>query len=229
VAEANRYDAMAVSCWPRFQEVMQIAPCAAYAWLNQMGMTIADEGDALGAVSMLALRAASRLPTTMMDLVAVDEEQDQVHFWHCGPTAPLLADREGARLTYHPTLDRAQPANAPRRGAAMDLVMRPGPATIMRLTRAGKNMFLLSADVVEKATRGYEGSRAWFGNLRMNGIAINIPTLLETMAYYGIEHHYPIALTNVETILREVAAWLGSRILTPISYADYLQNPVRDP
>lgn len=230
VAEANRYSAMAVSCWPRFQEVMQIAPCAAYAWLNQMGMTIADEGDALGAVSMLALRAASMLPTTMMDLVAVDDLQDQIHFWHCGgPTAPMLADQAGARLAYHPTLDRAQPADAPRRGAAMDLVMRPGSATIMRLTGSAKDMFLLSADIVEKPTRGYEGSRGWFGNLRINGAAIKIPDLLETMVYYGIEHHYPIAFMDVELIMREVAAWLGLRVLAPITYTDCLQNPIRDP
>jgi L-fucose isomerase-like protein len=229
LAHEHNYGAMAVSCWPRFQQELQIAPCAAYGWLNQVGLTIADEGDALGAVSMLALRAASGLPTTLMDMVALDEEQNRVQFWHCGgPTPPAFADREGAKLTFHPTLDRGQPAGAPRRGASLDLLMRPGPATIMRFSNSAQQMFLLGADILEEPTRGFEGSRGWFGNLKMSGVPVQVLDLLETIVYYGIEHHYPIAFAEVTDVMNELAAWAGLPVIPVTHYQAYLRHSLQN-
>ncbi|NIV39645.1 MAG: hypothetical protein GWN58_62625, partial [Anaerolineae bacterium] len=87
------------------------------------------------------------------------EEERLVQLWHCGPTAASLADEAGQRITYHPTLDRASPPDKAPSGTSSDLVLAPGPATIVRFTPAADRAFLMSADIVEGPTRGYDGSR----------------------------------------------------------------------
>lgn len=226
VAAEGGYGALALRCWPEFQsELGGIGPCAAVSWLNEIGLPVSCEGDVLGAVSMLTLHyLTTQKPVTMMDLVAVVEAEGQglVQFWHCGPTAASLADEAGQRFTYHPTLDRASPPDAPRSGVSSDLVLAPGPATIMRFTPAADRAFLLSGDIVEGPTRGYDGSRGWLSNLRINGEPASIPDLMETMAYHGLPHHYPLGLGEWADALRELAGWSGIDILERVPYRDHL-------
>ena len=225
VAAEGSYGALALRCWPEFQsELGGIGPCAAVSWLNDTGLPTACEGDVLGAVSMLALHFLSGEPATLLDLVAVMEAEDEglVQFWHCGPTAPSLADESGLRFTYHPTLDRAGPADKPPSGAAADLVLAPGPATILRFTPAADRAFLLSGDIIEGPTRGYEGSRGWLVNLRINSEPASVPDLMEAMAYHGLPHHYPLALGDWSEALRELVAWAGISILERVPYRDHL-------
>jgi len=84
----------------------------------------------------------------------------------------------------------------------------------------------MSAKVVEGPTRGYAGSRGWAGQLRMNGEALSIPDLIATMAYYGLEHHYPLARGEWTDVFHELAAWTGIRVLERIPYRDYLVSPL---
>jgi len=227
VAREGAYDALAVRCWPEFQsELGGIAPCAAIGWLNEMGIPVACEGDVLGAVSMLAAYCISRAPVTMTDLVAFSEAEGLVHLWHCGPAPASWADAKGQALTYHPTLDRARPPEAARSGVSSDLVFAPGAITIARFSQDAANLLLMSAKVVEGPTRGYAGSRGWAGQLRMNGEALSIPDLIATMAYYGLEHHYPLARGEWTDVFHELAAWTGIRVLERIPYRDYLVSPL---
>lgn len=223
VADEGGYDALALRCWPEFQdELGGLGPCAAVAWLNEVGLPTACEGDLVGAVSMLTLHLLTERVTTMMDLVTVLEDQDLIHLWHCGPTAPSLADVTGQRLTYHPTLDRASPPEAPRSGVASDVVLAPGPATVARFGGAADRVFLLSAQVVEGPSRGYDGSRGWVTDLRMDGESLSGLDFVETMAHYGLPHHYPLVLEGCEDVMRELAAWRGIQCLNRIPHRDHL-------
>lgn len=227
LADEGGYDALAVRCWPEFQEELAgIGPCAAIAWLNETGIPTSCEGDVPGALSMLTLHCVCEEPVTMTDLVAITEEQGLVQLWHCGPAPPSFADEEGQRLTYHPTLDRAKPPDVPRSGVSSDLVFAPGPATILRFSQAAETIFLMSADVVKGPTRGYDGSRGWLTNLRINGETLGIPDLIETIAYHGLAHHYPVAKGDWTEVLRELAAWAGIGILEKVSYQEYLISPL---
>ena len=226
LADEGGYDALAVRCWPEFQEELAgIGPCAAIAWLNETGIPTACEGDVPGALSMLALHCACEEPVTMTDLVAITEEQGLVQLWHCGPAPPGFADEEGQRLTYHPTLDRAKPPDAPRSGVSSDLVFAPGPATILRFSQTADAMFLMSADVVKGPTRGYDGSRGWLTNFQMDGETLSIPDLMETIVYYGLEHHYPLAQGDWADVFHEMGGWIGMQMLQKVSYKDYLVSP----
>lgn len=226
LAQEGRYDALALRCWPEFQtELGGIAPCAAVGWLNETGIPIACEGDALGALSMLAAYYISQQPVTMTDLVALSDEDELALLWHCGPAPASWADVRGQALTYHPTLDRANPPDAPRSGVASDLVFAPGPITIARLSHDAQRLFLASAEVVEGPSQGYAGSRGWVGRLRIHGEPASIPDLVETIAYHGLEHHYPLARGEWEDEFCELAAWAGIEVLDRVPYRDYLIAP----
>jgi L-fucose isomerase-like protein len=226
LAREGRCDALAVRCWPEFQaEMGGIAPCAAIAWLNENGIPVSCEGDVPGAMSMLAAYHVSQMPVTMTDLVALAEEEGLAHFWHCGPTPASWADTRGQSLTYHPTLDRANPPDAPSSGVASDLVFAPGPVTIVRFSQDASSLMLASGEVVEGPSRGYAGSRGWVGHLSMNGETVSIPDLIETIAYYGLEHHYPLARGDWTDAFRELAAWTGIRVLNKIPYRNSMISP----
>jgi hypothetical protein len=123
--------------------------------------------------------------------------------WHCGPAAPSWADGAGQSLTYHPTLDRASPPEAPKSGVSSDLVFAPGPVTVVRFSQAADTLLLMT----------------------MNGQAVSIGDLIETIAYYGLEHHYPLARGDWTDTFRELGAWTGIQILEKIPYRDYLVSP----
>jgi L-fucose isomerase-like protein len=230
LSSEGAYGALGVRCWPEFQsELGGIGPCAAISWLNETGLPASCEGDVPGAISMLAAHYISRAPVTMTDLVALAEEEGLVHMWHCGPAPSSWADGAGQALTYHPTLDRASPPEAPKSGVSSDLVFAPGPVTVARFSQAAHELLLMSAEVVDGPSRGYAGSRGWLGNLRMNGEPLSVPDLIETMAYYGLEHHYPLARGDWTDAFSELAAWAGIRILEKIPYRDYMVSPLSPP
>jgi len=160
-----------------------------------------------------------------MDLVALLEEEQLIQLWHCGPGPASLADSAGQSLTYHPTLDRASPPDKPRSGVASDIVLAPGPATVLRFGAGAESAFLWEADVVEGPTRGYAGSRGWLGNLRIGGEPAGVRDLIETIACYGLPHHYPLALGELGDAARELAAWAGIPVLARVAYSDYLGSP----
>jgi L-fucose isomerase-like protein len=226
LASKGGYSALGVRCWPEFQsDLGGLGPCAAVSWLNETGLPTSCEGDVPGAISMLAAYHISRAPVTMTDLVAIDDQSGLVHMWHCGPSPASWADSAGQALTYHPTLDRANSPDTPRSGLSSDLVFAPGPVTIARFSQSADEMLLMSAEVVEGPSRGYAGSRGWLGHLRMNGQPLSIPDLIETMAFYGLEHHYPLARGDWTGVFCELASWTGIQVLDRVAYRDFLVPP----
>lgn len=227
LAVEGGWTALAIRCWPEFAEEMEgLGPCAALGWLNETGLVAACEGDALAALSMLALSYAAREPVTVMDLAAIFEDEGLVQMFHCGPSPNSLADERGTRLTYQPLLDTEYLVETPHAGVISDLVLAPGPATMIVLSKRADEMLLISADIVEGPTSGYIGSRAWLGNLRISGQPYTVWDLMETLMYHGLEHHFPLARGDFTDVFMELAAWAGIKVLQGLSYRDHLQSPV---
>ena len=67
--EENNYAGMAVACWTRFQERLDIFPCMAYGYLCDHGYPVACEGDLLGLISMIMLSGATQKRAALMDMV----------------------------------------------------------------------------------------------------------------------------------------------------------------
>jgi hypothetical protein len=221
-ALAAEYDlqAVAVSCWPRFQSDFHFAVCSVMGHMNTGGLAAACEGDITSAASMLALRYLTNGEVvTLMDLSAVDSSDESVLLWHCGPTSPALADERGARMESLWLFDR--PGSQPT-GLHNDLVLRPGPGTVLGFNTDFDRMLVLDG-VIDNAKPSYVGSRGWFKDLRLNTHKINTSELVQTLMVSGFQHHYPFAYGWLAEAGLELCAWLGIQPIPLEPYTAYVK------
>lgn len=223
IRDRESVDACALRCWPEFQSWKNIAPCAAIAWSNDYCMPAACEGDVAGAAAMLLGRIVSGVATTMNDPVALDTGTASVQMWHCGPGPASWADGEGQCLDYHHTLNRRLEPGAPRAGVSSDIRFARGPVTMLRMRGDGKSLFVLEGEVVDGPAAPYPGSGGWIGKLSMGKMSVTPEDLLQMMATYGLEHHYPVMRGHHFATVWEIAAWAGWTVLP---WIDAFESPI---
>lgn len=217
------YDALAVACWSEIQALYRVAPCMAYSWLgSEDGIAVACEGDVLGALSMYLLNILTARPgsSTLLDMAALDPEAGAVLLWHCGVTPRHFANQDGIKWVDHTTIGRKTET---RYGVAGDLVFAPQPTTITYFSHDGATLLVLESDIVELPTKGYDGTRGWFSEFRLNQTPISQIDLVNTLTVTGHEHHYAVGQGIVTGELLEFAAWKRMDVIKPIPYADYVQ------
>jgi L-fucose isomerase-like protein len=217
------YDALAVSCWSRFQELYGVAVCAALSRLNQLGVVAPCEGDVTSAVMMLAMNAMNGAHAALNDLVAFDEEDQSLNLWHCGVAPASWADAAGVTWDGHFNIGHYAGEAWQGDGLVASMNFRPGPVTVATLNDQVDDLFLLTGEVMEK--RGFAGSSGWVGQLRLNDAPVDVPTLLNTIVVRRVNHHYPTAAGDLTGELNELAAWSGISVVEPVPYRRYLQNP----
>ncbi len=222
-AREGRYDALALSCWSRFQEVYGVAVCGAMSRLNEEGIVTPCEADVTSAVMMLALNALNGGRAALNDLVAFDEADASLNLWHCGVAPACWADESGVRWGNHFNIGRYKGKYWEGDGVVADLRFRPGAVTVSALNNDFDNLFILTGEVLDKA--GYAGSSGWVGRLRVNGQPVSIDDLMNTILVQRVNHHYPSARGDLTHELNELAAWLKIRVLDPVPYRPYMQNP----
>ncbi len=209
-------DAAALRCWPEFQSWKSIAPCAAVAWANDHCMPVSCEGDGPGAAAMLIGSILSGSAATMNDPVALDRETGTIQMWHCGPGPVSWADCGGQCLDYHHTLNRRLSEGASPMGVSSDISFAKGPVTILRIRADGKSLFAMDGEIVDGPAPPYPGSGGWIGNLRMGGEPVSLEDLVQMMAAYGLEHHYPVMHGHHYDTLNEIAGWADWTMLPRI-------------
>lgn len=85
IAHIGGYDALAVSDWPALQEDPGMHPGAAFSWLEEKDLLpVASEGDVLGAVSQLVVKALTGRVGCLLDMTSPDLASDQILMWHGG-------------------------------------------------------------------------------------------------------------------------------------------------
>ncbi len=221
--EEEGYNALAVQCWPTFQEEYHMAPCMAYSLLgSEDGFAVSCEGDVPGAVTMLLMNSMSPIhgSSTLLDLTALDQKSDAALFWHCGVTPRHFGGDNGIRWVDHVTLGRKSDVSY---GVSGDLRFAPQPTTIAYAGDDFSEMFIATADVVETGNAGFEGTRGWFSKFQLNGEPIELVDLVNTAVVQGHEHHFAVAQGDLSSELAEVAAWLGMRTTRAVPIQDYLQ------
>ena len=226
-AREHGYDALAVSCWSRFQQVYGLAVCAAMSRLNQLGVVAPCEGDIPSAVMMLALNAMNGSRAALNDLVAFDEADRSLNLWHCGVAPACWADPRGVTWDAHFNIGRYAGETWQGDGMVASMGFKPGPITTAALDDRFDNLFLLTGEVMEK--RGFAGSGGWVDHLAVNGRPVDLPTLMNTILTSRVNHHYPTAFGDLTSELNELAAWSGISVLRPVPYRPYLQNPLPPP
>ncbi|MCL2164057.1 MAG: hypothetical protein FWH55_06615 [Oscillospiraceae bacterium] len=215
------YSALAVSCWPQMADTTEAYSCSVLSKLNQNGVVAACEGDLPGAVSMLLQKYVIDAPTTLMDLSGLDESDQTVLMWHCGPSPECYADSGGACLQYC-----RQPAPGGKEnvtGMITNMLFKPQHVTFMRITGEWDKIFLLDGKIIDRRKDSPQGSRGWVEELRLNRKSIRVRNLVNTILVQGMQHHYPMAAGDITEELMEAAAWLGLKPVEEIGYENYLQ------
>jgi L-fucose isomerase-like protein len=220
-AKEHGYDALALSCWSRFQQVYGVAVCAAMSRLNQRGIATPCEGDVNSAVMMLAMNAMNQSRAALNDLVAFDEEDQSLALWHCGVAPACWANPEGVAFENHFNIGRYAGEKWVGDGLVARMTFRPGPLTVATLNDRFDDLFLLTGEVLKK--KSYQGSSGWVSKLRLNGQPVDLDTLQNTIVVRGVNHHYPTAEGDLTNELNELAAWTGISIVDPVPYRPYLQ------
>jgi hypothetical protein len=159
---------------------------------------------------MLLLNAMAGAPTTIMDLIEFDQDDESVLLWHCGPTAPSLADEEGVELI--PQFNQRLPISN-------NLVLRKDHGTMLQVLGDGERIFLMDGEGMGRQKASFDGSRGWFTKLRMNGRPVPVLDIIHTLISHGITHHYALALGDWTEAVLEMASWLGLEPIRPIAYS----------
>ncbi|NQS92509.1 MAG: hypothetical protein HQ574_08885 [Chloroflexi bacterium] len=220
LAKEQQLEAVALSCWPQFQADYGLAVCSVMGHLNSQGLIASCEGDLTSAISMLALRYLTNGEiVTLMDLVTIDPSDESVLLWHCGPTSPSLADKNGATMRPLWLFDNPEKEQT---GFHNDLVLKPGPGTVFGFSTDFESMLLMEGEIDNKKP-SYRGSRGWFKNLQLDGESIPTSDLIQTLMVSGYQHHYPFAYGNLANAGLEICSWLGIAPISRVEYTPYLR------
>ena len=224
-AEEHTYNALAISCWSKFQQVYDIAVCAPMSRLNQAGIVAPCEADVAAAANMLIFKGISGQPASLNDLVALDEQDQSLNLWHCGVAAKCWADARGITWDEHFNIgsyDDKQHWDGS--GAVASMQFKPENVTICTMDNDFDNFFIMTGDVMPDK-EAYYGSSGWVTNLKMHGESLSIRDLINTISVNRINHHYPTAFGNLTNELCEFANWKKINILKKVPYQPYMQGP----
>ena len=226
--EKYQYDALAISCWPKFQNEFKYSVCAVLGELNDKGVVAACEGDLTSSISMLLLKYLSEDQTMVMDLSAFDQEDDSVLMWHCGPASKRFCEKDGYKLGLNYSGMAHDPKSKEINGCGVtrDMIFDPGRVTIARLTGESDKMFVASGIIGDTGKPSFHGSRGWVGNLEINRQPVTALNFLNTILVQRFQHHFPIVKGDYTRELLEAMAWLGLKKVEVVPYEDYMQNPV---
>jgi L-fucose isomerase-like protein len=177
------------------------------AWLTERdGIPVACEGDALGAVSLIALTAISGSMSTLVDIGPMDPETGGVLLWHLGSSPHCLADEEGVTYKHHSTLGRN--GHGGPWGVVVDQVFRPTPVTVMNLNHGGTDLLVMGCAVEPGPSRGLSGDRGWSFRHSLEDGPIGLEDLLNTVLVAGLAHHCAFVPGEWTAEVTELGAWL---------------------
>lgn len=222
--EEYGYDALAISCWPKFQDDYKYSVCSTIGMLNDDKIVAACEGDLMSAISMLALQEMSDESTTLMDFSAFDEEDDSILLWHCGPSSKKFCQKNGYTLSHNFSGWAHDEGKVVGTGLVRDMEFDPGKASVFRFSGDMESYINVTGDFIGNTKVSNCGSRGWFKNLKLNGKEIGALDFTNTILAGGFEHHYPVAWGDFGDEIAEMNKWLDIKPVKKISYENYLQD-----
>lgn len=225
--EKYHYDALAISCWPKFQDDYLFSVCAVVGELNDKGVVAGCEGDLTSTVSMLLLSYIANDITMLMDLSAIDTNDDSVQMWHCGPASRRFCRKNGYSYSLNYSGKDHKGADldhAVGTGVVRDMVFDEGVVTTARLTGEMDSMLVATGRFLDADKQTYNGSRGWMGELALNREPISALDFFNTLMVRGFQHHFPLVMGDWSEELMEVMSWLKLKPLTKVPYENYLQR-----
>ncbi len=218
------YDALAISCWPKFQDDYKYSVCSTIGMLNDDKIVAACEGDLMSAISMVALQEMSDESTTLMDFSAFDEADDSILLWHCGPSSKKFCQKNGYKLSHNFSGMAHEQGKVNGTGIVRDMEFDAGKASVFRFSGDMESYINVTGDFIGNTKVSNCGSRGWFKNLKLNGKEIGALDFTNTILSGGFEHHYPVAWGDWSDEIAEMNKWLGIKPVKKITYENYLQD-----
>lgn len=222
-------DAFAIQCWNSLQLNYGIVACGVLARLGDRGMIAACEADVLGALSMHALKLAADSPAALLDWNNLhNDDPELANLWHCG--------------VYPPSFGKDKPVMKPQgimskhigpeiSTGALELQVKPGPATVFRVTQGVENegwkVFMAQGAFEDNEATTF-GAGGW---CRLPGL----PDLYRNVLLDGFPHHVAVTRAHVGNVLYEVFGnYLGMKVYhadqpTPGAYNRALPFAFRRP
>ncbi|WP_338823694.1 hypothetical protein [Neomoorella humiferrea] len=201
IIKENRYDAVAVECWPAFMTEFGGASCYAVSQLNDDGISTACEADVNGAATMLLGQFLSGQPVFFADLVIGDDEKNTLTFWHCGAAPRLLAANNTVPVAgVHPNRKMALSVNFP---------LKEGEVTITRLSPGPDGQLRL---LIVKGT-GLQAPLLFQGNTLPVKLQQPVEQVINKLLNKGLEHHYAVIYGDYSRELEELGKLLGLEII----------------
>lgn len=222
--EEYGYDAIAISCWPKFQDDYKYSVCSTIGMLNDDKTVAACEGDLMSAISMIALQELSGESTMLMDFAAFDESDESVLMWHCGPASKKFCKTTGYSLGENYSGMAHEPGKICGTGVVRDMEFDPGAASVFRFSGDMESYINVSGSFMGNTKTSNCGSRGWLKDLKLNGKPISALNFTNTILSGGFEHHYPIAWGDLSDEIAEMNKWLGIKPIKEIPYENYLQD-----
>ena len=200
LVDEQRFDGLAVRCWPEFFTEFGCAACGAMSMLTDEFIPCSCEADANGTITQLILQWLSGSLAFGTDFVSIDEQADAGIMWHCG-LAPLgMADPDvQPRGTVHS--NRKVPL-------IMEFPLKPGEVTLARLSQArGELSLVIAYGTMLAAPPAFSGTT---GTLRFNA---PIRQVVDSIMHHGLEHHLSLTYGDFRAELQALATMLGLPVL----------------
>lgn len=200
LAERYRMSALAVKCFPEFNELFKLAPCAALGRVTDSGTMTACEGDMIGALTMLVEYHLTGNPVFFVDLISIDEKMNTGIVWHCG-NAPIcmVEDPIGARYEQHSILAQETPM-----GLTREFACKPGSVTCARISELedGYRMYAIGGEAI----KGDATLRGTSMTIKFHEPAKKVGKILFEE---GVENHFAVVYGDIRDQLEDLSKWLG--------------------
>lgn len=200
-AEVERWDGVAVRCWPEFFTELGCAACGAMSMLTQERCPASCEADVNGTVTSLLLQAVSGSPAWIADLVSIDPADDTGVLWHCGLAPAEMADPD-APISGTVHSNRKLPL-------LFEFGLKPGRVTLCRLHHGSGGAYSLAVGGGEmvRAPKSFSGTS---GVIRFDRPAADF---FATLMDAGLEHHISLVYGDYRAELHAFAKLTGLPVL----------------
>lgn len=194
--EEQTLDAIAIQCWDSIQKYFGVNVCTIMSILSNQGIPSACEADACGALSMLALQAASGNPSALVDWNNnYGKELNKAIIFHCSNFPKDLCSN--CQMNYANVL--ATTLGQENTYGSLEGKLKPGKVTFTRIStddRSGEmRAYLTEGKLLEETADTFGGS----------GV-VNVPQLQKLMYYIcsnGFEHHVAVNYSSSASALEE--------------------------
>jgi len=197
--EINNIDCYAIKCWPEFQELENMAVCGVVSKLNNRGILTSCEGDIAGLATMHLQKILGEETPFFADLVNINNE-GILKGWHCGTASHSLGKPGTLEYCEHPTIKNDV-------GVAIEMELKLGKMTMSKLSEGDRYRLFLSKGEGVQVDRDLSGVQ---GDFKLNR---GIEEVLDGIIENGIEHHFSIVYSDIESKMKEYCKWTGIEVL----------------